>query len=132
LGGTFGDVVNLGDAATVRQQITDERGAHYVQEGRFWLVADAGGELRALYQKCTHLGCRIPFCQQSGWFECPCHRSIFDDVGDFVSGPAPRGMDHFPVTEANGVVKVDTRTFLQGKPRSEPSTAVPRGPHCVP
>jgi cytochrome b6-f complex iron-sulfur subunit len=130
-GGTFGNVVDVGDPTTVRQQITDGRGAHYVPEGRLWLVAAADGELRALYQKCPHLGCRIPFCNTSGWFECSCHKSIYDDVGDFVSGPAPRGMDHFPVTEADGVVRVDTGILQPGKPRSEPSTATPRGPHCV-
>ena len=131
-GGSFGDIVNLGDATALRQQITEERGAHFVPEGRFWLVAGATGELRALYQKCPHLGCRIPFCQQSGWFECPCHSSIYDDVGEYVSGPAPRSMDHFPVNEANGVVRVDTGNLQPGKRASEgPSTATPRGPHCV-
>jgi cytochrome b6-f complex iron-sulfur subunit len=130
--GTFGDIVDVGGPTTVRQQITEERGAHFVPEGRFWLVAATDGELRALYQKCTHLGCRIPFCPTSGWFECPCHRSIFDDVGEYVSGPAPRGMDHFPVSEASGAVRVDTGSIQPGKPASDgPSTATPRGPHCV-
>jgi cytochrome b6-f complex iron-sulfur subunit len=27
----------------------------------------------ALYQKCVHLGCRVPWCDTSQWFECPCH-----------------------------------------------------------
>ena len=29
----------------------------------------------ALYQKCVHLGCRVPWCTSSQWFECPCHGS---------------------------------------------------------
>jgi cytochrome b6-f complex iron-sulfur subunit len=28
----------------------------------------------ALYQKCVHLGCRVPWCETSQWFECPCRR----------------------------------------------------------
>ena len=44
----------------------------------------------ALYQKCVHLGCRVPWCQSSQWFECPCHGSKYNKVGEKVGGPAPR------------------------------------------
>ena len=30
--------------------------------------------LVALYQKCPHLGCRVPNCATSQWFECPLPR----------------------------------------------------------
>ena len=36
----------------------------------------------ALYQKCVHLGCRVPWCQTSQWFECPCHGSKYNRVGE--------------------------------------------------
>ena len=49
----------------------------------------------ALYQKCPHLGCRVPWCQTSQWFECPCHGSKYNRVGEKKGGPAPRGMDRF-------------------------------------
>ena len=49
----------------------------------------------ALYQKCPHLGCRVPWCQTSQWFECPCHGSKYNRVGEKRGGPAPRGMDRF-------------------------------------
>ena len=52
----------------------------------------------ALYQKCPHLGCRVPQCVSSQWFECPCHGSQYNRVGEKKGGPAPRGMDHFAVT----------------------------------
>ncbi len=51
---------------------------------------------RALSQKCTHLGCRVPFCESSGQFECPCHGSMFNRAGEYRAGPAPRGMDQLP------------------------------------
>ena len=50
----------------------------------------------ALYQKCPHLGCRVPECVTSQWFECPCHGSQYNQVGEKKGGPAPRGMDRFP------------------------------------
>ena len=49
----------------------------------------------ALYQRCVHLGCRVPFCQTSQWFECPCHGSKYNRVGEKKAGPAPRGLDRF-------------------------------------
>ena len=52
----------------------------------------------ALYQKCPHLGCRVPWCKTSQWFECPCHGSQYNRVGEKKGGPAPRGMDRFAAT----------------------------------
>ena len=52
----------------------------------------------AQYQKCPHLGCRVPQCDTSQWFECRCHGSQYNRVGEKKAGPAPRGMDHFPPT----------------------------------
>ncbi|MEX0684291.1 MAG: Rieske 2Fe-2S domain-containing protein [Dehalococcoidia bacterium] len=85
-----------------------------IVEGRFWLLnipagptragADSPGGLLALYQKCPHLGCTVPysagftFDQQKGWFRCPCHGSTYSrDGGVKVAGPAPRPMDVFPL-----------------------------------
>ena len=68
-------------------------------EGRLF-VANAGGHLFALSQKCPHLGCRVPFCDSSGRFECPCHGSKFDLGGEWIEGPAPRGMDRYDLTLA--------------------------------
>ena len=69
----------------------------------------------ALYQKCPHLGCRVPSCVTSQWFECPCHGSQYNQVGEKKAGPAPRGMDRFPVTiAANGDVTVNTGTHRAG------------------
>ena len=35
--------------------------------------ATGGTQFMALYHKCVHLGCRVPWCASSSWFECPCH-----------------------------------------------------------
>ena len=52
-----------------------------------------------------------PSASRSQWFECPCHGSQYNRVGEKKAGPAPRGMDRFPLTVAgNGDVTVDTGT----------------------
>ena len=48
------------------------------------------GEVVAISQKCTHLGCKVPWCASSGQFECPCHGSKFNRAGEYRAGPAPR------------------------------------------
>jgi len=130
--GSFGGEVVVGPRTEVNRQIVAEAGALYVPVGRCWLVDSSDGDLVAIYQKCTHLGCRVPYCSTSRWFECPCHNSVFDGMGEYVSGPAPRSLDRFPVRTANDVVVIDTSTFVEGKDASlGPSTAQPAGPHCV-
>ena len=85
-----------------------------IPEGRFWLVnltAEQGGPgLLALWWKCPHLGCTVPWrptfvwpdpttgAPKQGWFRCPCHGSTYTDAGVRVFGPAPRSMDTMAIT----------------------------------
>ncbi|MFN8669240.1 MAG: Rieske 2Fe-2S domain-containing protein [Gemmatimonadaceae bacterium] len=92
-----------------------EGSATYVAAGRFW-VTRSKGELFALTQNCPHLGCRLPYCEGSGRFECPCHGSQFNLAGEWISGPSPRGIDRFTVSVDEGRVVVDTRTLTEGPP----------------
>src|SRR5205085_10265681 len=62
----------------------------------------------ALYQRCVHLGCRVPFCQTSQWFECPCHGSKYNRAGEKKAGPAPRGLDRWPAVFDGDAVTIDT------------------------
>src|SRR5207244_8556666 len=72
--------------------------------------------LHDLFRSCVHLGCRVPFCETSQWFECPCHGSKYNRVGEKRGGPAPRGLDRFPLTISGGQMTVDTGTIVQGPP----------------
>lgn len=103
----------------------------YFPAGRFYLTR-VDGELIALYQKCPHLGCRVPYCESSGRFECPCHGSIFTRKGEYVTGPAPRGMDRFPLTVEDRTVTVNTGEVIEG-PRIGELTMDPDGdgPSCL-
>jgi cytochrome b6-f complex iron-sulfur subunit len=72
----------------------------------------------ALWRKCPHLGCQVPqLCDQSQWFECLCHGSKYSVLGEKRDGPAPRGMDGFPMSAtAEGLYVVDTREVVSGPP----------------
>jgi len=86
----------------------------------------------ALYQKCVHLGCKVPWCQSSQWFECPCHGSKYNRVGEKRGGPAPRGLDRFPVEISGDSITVDTTTPLIGPPIGTDTTGQgAEGPACV-
>jgi cytochrome b6-f complex iron-sulfur subunit len=86
----------------------------------------------ALYQKCVHLGCRVPWCQSSQWFECPCHGSQYNRVGEKKGGPAPRGLDRFQLSlNADGTMTIDTSTVFIGPPIGTNTTGQEaEGPHC--
>jgi cytochrome b6-f complex iron-sulfur subunit len=108
----FGGEVDAGSLSDFLEEGT----VKYFLDGRFYVTQHQGG-LRALYQKCPHLGCRVPFCQSSARFECPCHGSVYNIIGEYVGGPAPRGMDRFPIRIHNGRVAVDTSSVVEGPPR---------------
>ncbi|CAB4780118.1 unannotated protein [freshwater metagenome] len=151
-GGGFGSKVTVGRLDDLVAQIRSERGFVYKPEARTWLTsypADSLPKARlsygkqtvstgmesgiiALYQKCPHLGCRVPECKSSQWFECPCHGSQYNRVGEKKAGPAPRGMDRFGVSVTNGNVVVDTGTRFNGPAIGINTTGQEaEGPHCV-
>ncbi|MFZ8901125.1 MAG: ubiquinol-cytochrome c reductase iron-sulfur subunit [Ilumatobacteraceae bacterium] len=152
-GGGFGSKVNVGRLDDLLVQIRNEKGFVYKPEARTWLTAfptnalpkaraayagqpsilsgmEAG--IVALYQKCPHLGCRVPECKSSQWFECPCHGSQYNRVGEKKAGPAPRGMDRFGVSVSNGSVIVDTGAVFNGPAIGVNTTGQEaEGPHCI-
>jgi cytochrome b6-f complex iron-sulfur subunit len=145
LRGGFGAVIDLGlSPQDVKDQISSDRQPFYFGAGRFYLVNYTGDDqegvyegligegLMALYQKCVHLGCRVPFCEASQWFECPCHGSKYNRAGEYRDGPAPRGMDRFAVTVQDGTVRVDTSQRVTGPPRgTDTIRQEPEGPFCI-
>ncbi len=147
LRGGFGSVITLPDTLdTIREQIRSGRQPYYFGAGRFYLINYAGdGDrpggiyegltaqgLMSLFQKCAHLGCRVPFCQQSQWFECPCHGSKYNYAGEYELGPAPTGLHRFQVVVDGQTVKVDTSKIVPGPPRGTNTIhQAPEGPFCV-
>ncbi len=150
--GGFGGKVPVGRVADIEAGIASGDGFFYAPEARAWITLYPQDALPkaeevyassllpglergfiASYQKCPHLGCRVPQCTSSQWFECGCHGSQYNRVGEKKGGPAPRGMDHFPLEfAASGEVTVDTGTIVQGPPIGTNTTGQEaEGPHCV-
>src|SRR5262245_15070050 len=81
------------------------------------VASPAASEILALWRKCPHLGCMIPqACETRSRFQCLCHQSTYNIIGEKLQlGPAPRGMDRFPVRiDPDGIVIVDTRELIKG------------------
>ena len=156
LRGGFGSKINIGPIADLRSKVVPGDGSiHplFVAEAQSWLVpmdssliagssfeglpVVAGGDagdtgLMALWQKCVHLGCRVPECSSSQGFECPCHGSKYNFHGEYDSGPAPRNLDRFALeVDDQGNLIVDTGTVLE-TPRAKTKTiGYPQGPSCL-
>jgi cytochrome b6-f complex iron-sulfur subunit len=150
--GGFGGKVNVGKLTDIQAGIVAGNGFFYAPEARAWvteypaealpkaegvyqpaLLANMEQGITIQYQKCPHLGCRVPQCESSQWFECGCHGSQYNRVGEKKGGPAPRGMDHFSaeITAAGDVI-IDTGTVWQGPPIGTNTTGQEaEGPHCV-
>ena len=149
--GGFGSQINVGNVEEVKQSVRDNNGFFYVPDGRMWVteypesaldkaqavysppeLAGMEAGLIALWQTCPHLGCRVPDCATSQWFECPCHGSQYNQVGEKKGGPAPRGMDRFAMSVDGGNFVVDTGTIIQGPPIGTNTTGQEaEGPHCI-
>jgi cytochrome b6-f complex iron-sulfur subunit len=154
----FGGEITLGDIDQVSanpavQGITLKDGAPaYFSEARAYIQLvdpslgfqdgdspDGSGEttnVRTLYQRCPHLGCKPNFCESNYWFECPCHGSRYDRLGIKVLeyGPAPRGMDLFASSVANGILTVDTSRITLGPlpvALGQPGLIPSRGGSCI-
>jgi len=121
-----------GEVRSFPPDAVPETGILEVPAARSYLV-DVNGETVALSQKCTHLGCRVPFCESSGQFECPCHGSVFNRAGEYRAGPAPRGMDRHPTSVGeDGLIYIDTGTTIEGPPPgTETIDEPPKGPSCA-
>jgi cytochrome b6-f complex iron-sulfur subunit len=90
------------------------------------------GQLMALWQRCVHLGCRVPQCDSSQGFECPCHGSRYNYHGEYEGGPAPRNLDRFVVSlDDSGQLVIDTGQVIQTSRASVKTIQYPQGPSCI-
>jgi cytochrome b6-f complex iron-sulfur subunit len=149
--GGFGSKIRVGKVDEIKSEIEKNNGFLYLAEGKMWITEYPAGALKkaeavysppelagmeaglvALYQKCPHLGCRVPECISSQWFECPCHGSRYNQVGEKRGGPAPRGMDRFAMSVEGGTFVVDTGTIIPGPPIGTNTTGQEaEGPSCL-
>lgn len=90
--GGFGGLVIAGELAEF-----PPGSVSYILPARSYIVRLQDGGVLALWQRCTHLGCMVPWREEQGQFNCPCHSSLFNRQGEVTGGPAPRPLDYFPV-----------------------------------
>lgn len=120
-----------GKIRTVVPEAVPEAGAVEVRAAKSFLVR-IDGEIMALSEKCTHLGCRVPFCESSNRFECPCHGSVFNRAGELLTGPSPRGLDQHPVELGeDGLLYIDTGSKIDGPAPGTQTIDEPSGPSCT-
>jgi len=117
----------------VPPEAVPDAGVVEVPAARGYLVK-INDEIIALSEKCTHLGCVVPYCESSNRFECPCHGSVFNRAGELESGPSPRGLDHYPVEVGDdGLLYIDTGAKEDGPPPGTETIDEPvAGPPCAP
>lgn len=147
LSGGFGSDVDAGDLADVKSQVFTPDGSIiplFVPEAKAYVVpaptslsdqylgkqVETEG-LMALWQRCVHLGCRVPWCGPSQGFECPCHGSKYNSIGEYFAGPAPRNLDRFAVEIRNGRFIIRTGTIVQTSRAPSLTVKYPQGPSCI-
>lgn len=148
LTGGFGSDVDAGSVEDLAAQTVNPDGTKvpvFVPEARAYVVPApetlsaqfegrnvAAGGLMALFQRCVHLGCRVPWCATSIGFECPCHGSKYNSAGEYFGGPAPRNLDRFVVEVRNGDRFIIRTGEIIETPRA-PTASVqyPQGPSCI-
>ena len=152
-GGGFGSKITVGKLDDIQASIAQNDGFFYVPEGRMWITAypadsSPKAEKSGVYAQpvlARHgdrrrralpevRAPRLPRaeCVTSQWFECPCHGSQYNQVGEKKGGPAPRGLDRFAVAVDGDIVTVDTSTVIQGPPIGTNTTGQEaEGPHCI-
>jgi len=148
--GGFGSDVDAGAVDEIRDLVFNPDGTItplFVPEAKAYIVplsseAQSGsqfgedlkvvaGGFTALWQKCVHLGCRVPWCGSSQGFECPCHGSKYNSIGEYVAGPAPRNLDRFEVFVRDNRLIVKTGSVIGTSRAPVKSVLYPQGPSCI-
>ena len=151
LKGGFGAPIPIGDLDTIKLQnstLPIEEGfpAYYPEARAFVILYDPGqqrfvagedttgnGEalnVRALYQRCPHLGCKPNPCLKNFWFECPCHGSRYDRLGIKADGAAvrPGAAEHGPLLDHGRLGRRPDHQHRQDHARPAPGRPGPAGP----
>ncbi|GIT45687.1 MAG: hypothetical protein Ct9H300mP12_02720 [Acidimicrobiales bacterium] len=125
-GSGFGSKIKVGNVVELLADISANNGFLYKPEGRMWITAYPNGAVEkaratysapelagmtagvqggfdagliALYQKCPHLGCRVPNCVSSQWFECP---AMVLSTTRLVRSEGPGSPGHGPLRHVSG------------------------------
>lgn len=68
---------------------------------RVIVLRDAKGGLRAFDARCTHEGCTVQYVSRESAIWCACHNARFNLDGNVLSGPPPRPLATYAVSEGS-------------------------------
>jgi cytochrome b6-f complex iron-sulfur subunit len=95
-------------------------GLNFVPDRRVFIIRE-GGEFHAISAVCTHLGCTVQWKEERREFDCPCHGSRFGEDGSVIAGPAPTGLQWYPLSlSPDGYLEVDTAEEVKRDYRFSP------------
>lgn len=146
--GAFGSVIDGGNLNEIKLALNNPDGTvtpYFVPAAQAYIVpftSDLSASqftdavvvdgVMALWQRCVHLGCRVPICDSSQGFECPCHGSKYNFHGEYAAGPAPRNLDRFVISVGDsGQLLIDTGTVIQTARAKTKTAEYPQGPSCL-
>jgi hypothetical protein len=121
----YGGWVRVGLVQEVRAQ-----GVTSLPEVPAYVVVDPPRTPITLLARSPHLSERIAYCQSSGWFEDPAHGAMFDRLGNYVLGPADRGLDRLATVVQDGVIWVNPNEVTLGPAWGSYEGRPPAGPFC--
>ena len=104
--------------------ITDAQALKDQQSSESWTTDSDGSKWLALYQRCVHLGCTVPFRDDCFSFKCPCHGSHYNVDGEFLDGPAPKSLDRFQIHFDGENVIVETGIVNDKVPHPDATTRI--------
>jgi glycine/D-amino acid oxidase-like deaminating enzyme/nitrite reductase/ring-hydroxylating ferredoxin subunit len=71
------------------------------QGAKVALYRDERGQIHAHTAVCPHLGCIVEWNSASATWDCPCHGSRFDALGQVAQGPANQNLEPVEFSEAD-------------------------------
>jgi Rieske Fe-S protein len=97
-------------------EITRQDGWDKRQQARsVWVMVNGNSatDIKVLSPICPHLGCPIALLTATQ-FRCPCHGGTFNNDGELIAGPPPRGMDPLQFQVRDGHLWVLWQDFQIG------------------
>ncbi|HSP04401.1 MAG TPA: hypothetical protein VLR27_12905 [Acidimicrobiales bacterium] len=101
-----------------------------------WVVRHDDGSVSVVDAVSTHepfgAGTLVAWCESSRGFVDPMYGSLYDEQGGKQAGPAPSGLNTYPVTSVDADTAIVTGTAVE-QPRSqdgEPEASEPAGQQC--
>jgi len=89
------------------------RGVHKVA-----LYRDEAGVVHEMSARCPHLGCAVRWNAHDATWDCPCHGSRFDALGQVINGPAVSGLE--PVSDSATPPVSPTHVPPESRPGANP------------